>query len=78
MATYEELHKLSIENPEKFWAAEADKLRVVRALPKTRSGKILRRVLKAICEKRPLDDLSTVEDGASIEEIKKSIKDMGI
>lgn len=41
----------------------------VDKLPKTRSGKILRRVLKALVENRPLGDLTTIEDGAVIEDI---------
>jgi propionyl-CoA synthetase len=53
-------------------------IRFVRALPKTRSGKILRRLLKAICENKPLGDLSTVEDGATVDDIKKAVKVMGL
>jgi len=52
-------------------------LQIVNALPKTRSGKVMRRVLRAVSEKRDLGDLSTIEDGASIEEIKKALGDMG-
>jgi len=52
-------------------------LQIVNALPKTRSGKVMRRVLRAISEKRELGDLSTIEDGASIDEIKKALGDMG-
>ena len=53
-------------------------LRFVRALPKTRSGKVLRRVLKALCEEKSLGDLSTIEDGATIDEIKSAIEEMGL
>lgn len=53
-------------------------LRLVRALPKTRSGKVLRRVLKALCEEKSLGDLSTIEDGATVDEIKKAIDEMGL
>jgi len=52
-------------------------MQIVNALPKTRSGKVMRRVLRAISEKRELGDLSTIEDGASIDEIKKALTDMG-
>lgn len=52
-------------------------LQIVNALPKTRSGKVMRRVLRAVSEKRELGDLSTIEDGASIDEIKKALNDMG-
>ncbi|MFP4559081.1 MAG: acetate--CoA ligase [Archaeoglobaceae archaeon] len=42
----------------------------VDKLPKTRSGKIMRRVIKAIFEGQSVGDLSTLEDKTSIEEIK--------
>ncbi|HBL98824.1 TPA: acetate--CoA ligase [Candidatus Dependentiae bacterium] len=41
----------------------------VDRLPKTRSGKILRRVLRALVQREPLGDLTTLEDGAVIEDI---------
>ncbi len=34
----------------------------VQALPKTRSGKLLRRLMLAICEQRDPGDTSTLED----------------
>ncbi|MBU4484775.1 acetate--CoA ligase [bacterium] len=48
----------------------------VKMLPKTRSGKVMRRVLKAICEGEKLGDLSTIEDGASVDEIQRAINEM--
>ncbi|MEW6162913.1 MAG: acetate--CoA ligase [Nitrospirota bacterium] len=42
----------------------------VARLPKTRSGKIMRRILKAIIQDRPIGDITTLEDEASVEEIK--------
>ncbi len=42
----------------------------VKSLPKTRSGKIMRRVLKGIIEGKSLGDLTTIEDEVSVEEIK--------
>lgn len=42
----------------------------VRQLPKTRSGKIMRRLLKGILDGKSLGDVSTLEDGASLDEIK--------
>jgi acetyl-CoA synthetase len=42
----------------------------VEKLPKTRSGKIMRRVLKAIVKGETIGDISTLEDEASVEEIK--------
>jgi propionyl-CoA synthetase len=46
---------------------------VVKMLPKTRSGKIMRRILKGVYETKDLGDLSTIEDGASIEEVSAAI-----
>jgi acetyl-CoA synthetase len=43
----------------------------VSKVPKTRSGKILRRLIKAVVTGQPLGDYSTVEDATSIDEIKK-------
>jgi len=44
----------------------------VNKLPKTRSGKIMRRLIKAIISNKPLGDYSTIEDESSIEELKKA------
>jgi acetyl-CoA synthetase len=46
----------------------------VNKLPKTRSGKIMRRVIKAIVLNKPLGDCSTIEDETSIEELREAIK----
>lgn len=46
----------------------------VSKLPKTRSGKIMRRLIKAIITQRPLGDYSTIEDETAIEEVKKAIR----
>ncbi len=48
----------------------------VKALPKTRSGKIMRRVMKALWLGASLGDLSTIEDEASVDEIKAAIERM--
>ncbi|MDD1769350.1 MAG: hypothetical protein LUQ55_05150, partial [Methanomassiliicoccales archaeon] len=45
----------------------------VSKLPKTRSGKIMRRVIKAVVTKQPLGDYSTMEDPAAIDEVKKAL-----
>ena len=37
----------------------------------------MRRVLRALCEEKALGDLSTIEDGSSVEEIKKALEEMG-
>lgn len=43
----------------------------VDSLPKTRSGKIMRRVLRAVLEGLPVGDVTTLENEASVEEVKK-------
>ena len=40
-------------------------------LPKTRSGKIMRRLLRDVAEKRPLGDTTTLADPAVVEEIRE-------
>jgi propionyl-CoA synthetase len=45
----------------------------VTLLPKTRSGKLLRRSIQAICEGRDPGDLTTIEDPASLQQIKISL-----
>ena len=47
---------------------------MVKMLPKTRSGKIMRRILKGVYEGKKLGDLSTIEDGASIDEVSAAIE----
>ena len=45
----------------------------VNKLPKTRSGKIMRRVIRAMLSDKPLGDYSTIEDESSIEELRKAV-----
>jgi acetyl-CoA synthetase len=52
--------------------AKPDDIRFTDALPKTRSGKIMRRVLKAIVLDRDPGDVSTIEDEGSIEEAREA------
>jgi propionyl-CoA synthetase len=47
-------------------------LGVVRQLPKTRSGKIVRRAILAIAEGRDPGDLSTLEDPAALDHIREA------
>ena len=53
--------------------AKPDKIQFVAGLPKTRSGKIMRRILRKIAEGETenLGDISTLLDPAIVEEIKK-------
>jgi acetyl-CoA synthetase len=41
-------------------------------LPKTRSGKIMRRVLKAVTVDKDPGDISTIEDEGSVEEAREA------
>jgi acetyl-CoA synthetase len=43
-------------------------------MPKTRSGKIMRRVIKAIVEGEPVGDTSTLEDQAAVEEVRRVVE----
>lgn len=47
---------------------------VVEQLPKTRSGKIMRRILKAALSGSGLGDLSTLEDELSLDDLKKMLE----
>jgi propionyl-CoA synthetase len=46
----------------------------VTILPKTRSGKLLRRSIQAICEGRDPGDLTTIEDPSALEQIRAALK----
>jgi acetyl-CoA synthetase len=45
-------------------------------LPKTRSGKIMRRVLKAVILERDPGDITTIEDEGSVEEARQAWQQM--
>ena len=51
-------------------------LNFVEALPKTRSGKIMRRVLKAVTLDTDPGDISTIEDEGSVEDARSAWQDM--
>jgi acetyl-CoA synthetase len=46
----------------------------VHMLPKTRSGKIMRRVMKSLLAGNDLGDISTIEEEASVEEIREVVQ----
>ena len=56
--------------------ATPDQIYFVSKLPKTRSGKIMRRLLKAIISNNKIGDLSTLEDGTSVTEIQASFNEL--
>jgi acetyl-CoA synthetase len=51
-------------------------LRFVGMLPKTRSGKIMRRVLKAVVLDRDPGDITTIEDEGSVEEARQAWREL--
>ena len=53
--------------------ARPARVRFVGALPKTRSGKLLRRAIQAVCEQRDPGDLTTIDDPSSLQQIRESI-----
>ncbi|HEX4583945.1 MAG TPA: propionate--CoA ligase [Burkholderiaceae bacterium] len=81
----------SIESPQQRKALEAElmkqvdsqlgavarpaRVHFVTGLPKTRSGKLLRRSIQAICEGRDPGDLTTIEDPTSLEQIRAALAD---
>jgi acetyl-CoA synthetase len=58
--------------------ATPESIYFARLLPKTRSGKIMRRVIKAVAAGGPIGDLSTLEDGASVEEVRQAIETLQV
>jgi propionyl-CoA synthetase len=50
--------------------ARPARVRFVGALPKTRSGKLLRRAIQAVCEGRNPGDLTTIEDPSALQQIR--------
>jgi acetyl-CoA synthetase len=54
--------------------AVPDEVHFATDLPKTRSGKVMRRILKAVANNTSIGDLTTLEDKTSVEEIVKAYK----
>lgn len=53
--------------------ARPSRVHFVAALPKTRSGKVLRRAIVAVCEGRDPGDLTTIEDPHTLDQIRESV-----
>ncbi|MBE0549957.1 MAG: propionate--CoA ligase [Rubrivivax sp.] len=53
--------------------ARPSRVRFVSALPKTRSGKMLRRAIQAVCEQRDPGDLTTIEDPTALQQIRDMV-----
>ncbi|MFO0458943.1 MAG: propionate--CoA ligase [Burkholderiales bacterium] len=54
--------------------ARPARVHFVGLLPKTRSGKVLRRSIQAVCEGRDPGDLTTIEDPQALEALKQTMK----
>ena len=54
--------------------AKPRQIMVVQELPKTRSGKIMRRLLKDVAENRSLGDVTTLQDSAVMELISSGMQ----
>jgi len=50
--------------------ARPSRVHFVNALPKTRSGKLLRRAIQAVCEGRDTGDLTTIEDPGALQALR--------
>jgi propionyl-CoA synthetase len=53
--------------------ARPARVHFVSVLPKTRSGKLLRRAIQAVCERRDPGDLTTIEDPSALQQIKELV-----
>ena len=53
--------------------ARPARVRFVAALPKTRSGKLLRRTIQAVCEGRDPGDLTTLDDPGALAQIRGAV-----
>jgi len=56
--------------------AVPDAIYFVTKLPKTRSAKIMRRVMKAVVENKLVGDTTTIEDETSVEEMKNAYSNL--
>jgi propionyl-CoA synthetase len=54
--------------------ARPARVRFVSLLPKTRSGKLLRRAIQAVCEGRDPGDLTTMDDPSALQQIVDLVK----
>jgi len=57
--------------------ARPSRVHFVTLLPKTRSGKLLRRSIQALAEGRDPADLTTIEDPAALEQIRAAVAARG-
>jgi propionyl-CoA synthetase len=53
--------------------ARPARVHFVTLLPKTRSGKVLRRSIQALCEGRDPGDLTTIEDPSALDQVRSAV-----
>ena len=68
-----EVDIMSVVDKQLGAVARPSRVHFVTMLPKTRSGKLLRRSIQAICEGRDAGDLTTIEDPVSLQQIMMAI-----
>ena len=57
--------------------ARPDAIHIVPILPKTRSGKIMRRLLKSLVTGKQIGDLTTMEEPGALDEVRRILQDCG-
>jgi len=53
--------------------ARPDRIIFTSELPKTRSGKIMRRILKSLIKKEPIGDITTLMNQGCVEQLKRKL-----
>jgi acetyl-CoA synthetase len=53
--------------------ARPERIILTEALPKTRSGKIMRRILKSLVKREPVGDTTTLMNPETVEELKQKM-----
>lgn len=71
--TAEEGEILKVVEAQLGAVARPARVHFVTALPKTRSGKLLRRSIQAICEGRDPGDLTTIEDPTALDQVRAAV-----
>ena len=61
---------MKVVNDQLGAVARPSRVHFVGVLPKTRSGKLLRRAIQAVCEGRDPGDLTTIEDPTALQQVK--------
>jgi acetyl-CoA synthetase len=54
-------------------AAAPREIEFISTLPKTRSGKIMRRILKSLIKNAPVGDITTLQNPESVQSIKERV-----